>query len=1512
VFSKALVIASVAGVAAAIALPTPTRAQTRPPVREHFSTTVSFMATLRDRSVATIYTDGRVVITPPKPAAAQGKAIPPSRVDLQRMRPRQMRIEPMRYGLGAGAVDPGTRRRIVFDIEYPPREFVPNRVVVVLKPGISAVHDIDQLDAATASKLRKAAVANGRNVSPHAFTTDALTNAALYRLGVDRMQRLFTGVGTAAAASIRSRAESSLRHQLVPFENAYVLRVAGASPRAAARQLRALSSVAYAAPDRVVSSMIGSRITIPQQTLQEFANRRPQTAPFGRSIAATAGRATMPTNTSLAVSLQALLNAPGVDAAAAFDEIATRFNELPGTGEIVTNVSLGDADDASAANRPNDPCRDMVSQYGGTTHVVGGQRYLDWPGMPLIPVWVSDSSGTLSGTAEVCNVDPTLGEAGLDFSMMAALPDDKQRAGEQAASGVDLLGIAPGASYRLVMPQGDGVGDIGESDILGAFVAAAMQAPAPNVITASVGMAADSLGLPSRYLEDDPLAQSVISGIVNGANVVVCISANDGTRQYTAAPIGPSGGSAPTNIAQPGAATTLDDLFYTTAPSADVDSGAIDAGASTLDDVIAANPQDVRNAALANTKAFSETRFDGMLAFSSGFGSRVSLSAPGDNVVAYEKDGTAYDATGSFVSGGTSASAPQIAAAAAVALQVARLTGRPFARAADVRSFLQSTATAVATPPNSDVPLNVGPQVSVRRAVEQLLTAAGKPVSPGVARVAVQPRSIGFEFAAFGQRLFGSYFSTAADPAYMKLDGPWQTPGNGDPIYAGSDTGANLNSYLTIAPDWEGIPATASYRLFPAGHPSRVMATTAFLRATAPQLFALAGVALIPGQSRSIQLTYEADLALKTLARTTFTLTFGPPASTSRVVFAPKAPAVVSGPSFQVSYDLSKYPRSLLAGPRLNVSLPGETDLDHQLGGIYPLFSVPIGSPTGSVTVPTSALAGAGTYTVWIDMRPNDPTLAEDRSDAAFVRVAPAAGAGRPPAPLLSPAASGAPFAHAVNVPFDSRLSVSYDVSSVPSATGAIVEVSAMSSGKAFTFWSTMLNMFDNPNGDRIDHDGVETPSRYHASASGTRGTVTIDLTRAGVYPTNYANVRVLATRGGTVVGEGSDFSTFCYEGINPLVPVPVVSTILNERGTDGGMVGGADIDPTTTSTQMLQQFDLTSATVTGLPLEGATVTNVFPLVQGDLALASVAPTVFAAGTLYEDDPFATAGAFAPTAYPFASPSEPVMPWAIAPQSSPTRAAYLYYTLPSYVAYVVRGDFRLGTGFSQPIDVSSAIEPNDDLTYQKTFDYDAGLDRAYLLFTPAGSDCVGKAPSLVTIDFATRSVTRRTLAGVTAALFGQYMFRVDPSSHTGVAATTCQRQSDGTLFTDLTFVDLRSGAVRRVLQRTYDEYQNAANGGAFVLGDSAFIGVDSSHGLVLQRSIACPAVLSIDDDHARPCLNEYDENGTLVKTIPDLFDDGYPYGNPALEIAQRRGADPADEDPGSFWLEFDAVQPYSY
>ena len=1478
---------------------------------------VAMMGTLKDGRVATVYTDGRATIAPPRiPAGDARTRLKAYFAAGASRRTVQVGLSSARYGPLNGTITVPQRRKILFDLEHPPQPYIPGRVIVAFKPGVTIPQDVDALTPAAAQTLRKMVGAKRQDISPHPFTTDARTNLTLMRLGVDSTERLFANVDRGTLGSMRARAEARTGHPLIPFDNAFVLHVGASSVSNAVRTLRASSTVAYVSPDIAVDSMISQRNALPPTAAKELAGLRRPLRTFGRSTkSASVATPTIPTNTAVSFNLQALLNAPGVDAVAAFDEIGQRFSQLPGAGEIITNVGLGDADDASAGLNPNDPCYDFVSGNAGTTHLIGGQRYLDFPSLPLIPVWVSDANGNLSPTAEVCGVDPQLAEVGLDFSVMAPLPDNLQRSGEADTTGADLLGIAPGASFRWVAPGATG-GTVGTSDVLGAFIGAARQVPAPNVITASIGFGYDGDGFPDRYLEDDPLSESVIAAVVN-LNIVVCLAANDGTRDFTSAAIGPSGGSAATNIGTN--TTSAADLAFTTAPSIDTDSGAIDVGASTLDDIIAANPQNPSTASLSGTEAFTETRFDGQLGFSSGFGSRVNLSAPGDNVQALYLVGASYDSVGTDIAGGTSASAPQAAAAAAVALQVARLVGRPFTVASQVRGALAAAGTPVANPPQSDVSLNVGPQVDVRKIVEQLLAAAGKPMQPGIARIAVQGRRSG-SFIAFANERYlnDAVYVTTLDPTYIKLDGPFTMSGTADALaFPGSDTAADLNSYITIAPDWEGIPVNATYRLTVAGQPTHVIATTPYARFLPAQLFAVAGVSLTPGTSRTLSLTYSASVGLHNIAQSTFQLTFGPPAANSRLSLAPTVPPVVNGSTIPVTYDFRAYPHQLLGVPTLNVSMPGNAS--HQLSdiGLYPYYAVPLSAPSGTVNIPVSALAGAGTYTIWIDFQSGTTAFPSDISDLAFTRVD--AGTARPPAPLFSLGTGSLPT-HTLDVPYKTKFVVSYDVSRVPGASGAIVEIAAPPPSAFYVGTASLYdgyNTFRNPNGDVLDDNGVVTGSVYHLAASGATGSVTVDPIAAGIPATASANVRVLPTSGGTPISEASDAGTITYHGIESALGGALDVVHINPRGSDGLMGEAGAVGPSQANLALytIEPFDVGTGVNGGVSLAFTNANNsVYPIVQDDVALAS---DTLDYQTLDNYRAVPLGAGFASFVFPPGSLPATAVVSAAASNSSSTRSSYLAFDIATGLFLVTRGDIATGSGFAPPIDVTALLEgafPFAEAT--QTFSYDPNTDRAYLLVEDDAVACNAQSLHLVTIDFNTNTATTRqlTVGGGDSGFFG-YQMALDPATGAAAIATSCQYLAGSSYAyrSQLSLVNLNTGATTQVFEHTlgFEQAQHgyyAMNGGA-----SAVIQIDPVNHLILQRSMFCPALVGLFDMNQRPCLNEYDEAGRLAKTVPNLFPASSFDGNiPNGVNGTTRTGVAMGQQPGGFYIESFEVQPYKY
>src|SRR5579872_2313649 len=631
--------------------------------------------------------------------------------------------------------------------------YAPGRVLVVFKGGTTAPLDDLRIADATVQSIRSVSDARSRHAMAPRYTTDYATNGALVDLGATRVHRLFSTMDRATLGAMRSTAQARTRHAVLDIANAFVVQMSAASVVKTVETLRKLPSVAYVSPDFAVEPLVEGGHPVDMDDLKRHTENIANTLAARRRLSSVTGT-TIPPNLSLASSFQSLLDASGINDVAAYSEIEGQFHQLPGTGEIVTNVSIGDMfdsqDAAALASTPQNECpfdQHTIFGDGPTMHLIGNQRYMDWPGFPLIAAYAADSNGRTDPSYVNCT-ESDLGEVGLDFTMMSGLPLDQQRTGETTPPGsvVDFLGVAPGATYRLFVPASnapDGMGGNFLSDLDGVFLAAASQLPQTNVISASLGVGDDVFGFPGRYLEDDPLTQAVITSIVNAKGIVVCISAGDGTRPFTQVAIGPSGGSTPTNTTtDPTAVTNLNDLQFSSAPSLDMDSGAIAVGAVTLNDVQSRNPFDPANSAYLSQLAYPLTRYNGEQLISSSFGSRVNISAPGDNVNAFDRAihiaNSSFDTTELVqAEAGTSASAPETAGAVAVVLQVARLTNHPFASPQAVRQFLIQNAIPLVQPAQTDQPLNVGPELNVGRSVEQLMTSAGIVLKPQAQRVSV-------------------------------------------------------------------------------------------------------------------------------------------------------------------------------------------------------------------------------------------------------------------------------------------------------------------------------------------------------------------------------------------------------------------------------------------------------------------------------------------------------------------------------------------------------------------------------------------------------------------------------------------------------------------------------------------------------------------------------------------------------------------------------------------------------
>jgi len=921
-------------------------------------------------------------------------------------------------------------------------------------------------------------------------TSSAVVNATLSRLGATSVEPLFSDLSSAAAHVLTSAARQRIGDDALNLGDIVVIHVAKASTVAAARALAATRGISFAEPDRYVETMdTGGPV------LAKEATATPLRAADVR--AATPGSSLLPANYGLASSLDSYLNAQGVDVGGAYATLKEKYGQLPGTGETITNVSVGDLTDAAMDDVE-------VRDYGPTTILRNGQRYLDLPAMSLIPAYVAEPDGSLSSTASVeGSGDPVLGEIGLDFSVMAPRPDGDQRAGDTGTGFTDLLGMAPGARYRLIVPATPTTGQLAQ-----AFLAAATQQSPPDVITASLGFGTDVQGFPGRYLEDDPLMQTVIAAIVQHYGVTVVDSANDGTRLFTPTAIGPDGGATPTNVARtPAEATNINDDQYSTTPSEVRATGSIDAGATTTDDTLAIPPQDGGSA--WRNPTFAEIRTDGSGNFASGWGQRVTLSAPGDNIPAFEHDGPDANSVAVVLNGGTSASAPEVAAAAADVLQAARLTHQKYGPA-QVIKVLQATGHGVATPPQADQHLTVGPQIDVTAAVDAVLRA-GHASLPATRIVRL---SVAHRVDINGT---GAAFTDYTDPGTIDLQDPTAGSANGM-------TGAGATGPVTFAADVTG--ARGNNYVLLVGH-TKFVNTSDYIRVTPAELLAAVDQHLVSATNRTVRVTYQVRQGSRVLAQVSDKLTIGPYNGTSNVAPAPVAPrVVVSGQSVTVRYNLTGV--STVTDPELVVSTAGHWN--PALGPVFnPAYSVPLSRLSGRVTLPASAFGdGGGIYGIGIE-QDSDSGL---YGIFAPVRVTgfPAgfAALARPSAPLL--ATPGTLPGHAATV---SRAKPDFTLrwNAGRGAAGAILEISAAGP----TLYGS-YNTVSNPNGTERDRDGVNAGSVVYKKLPAAAGSRTFSALALGLPTSLSYDVRILPTGGsGAVAGQASPTSLLTVnDGLAP------------------------------------------------------------------------------------------------------------------------------------------------------------------------------------------------------------------------------------------------------------------------------------------------------------------------------------------------------------------------------------------
>lgn len=1341
------------------------------------------------------------------------------------------------------------------------KPYAPDALLVVFKDGVGPATDTVTVSQSALKALR--AKSATQRQAPR-YTNDDYVNRAFAKIGVSNVQRMLSSLDRSRLSSMHSAAQAAVGRPLLNIANAYRVTMQYSSVEQALADLRKVQSIAYAGPDWAVSPMHTQPVPMPdaqKQQLRSMNFSKLRQAAEVRTQSAVTDSA-IPQNFSVVSSLQSMLNSSGIDALAAYDEIETKFHQLPGAGEIITNVSVGDI---TAVGDTGELCDLELKGLGPMTDVINGQRYLNLPGMPLIPAYAADAHGQIDPHYTECDAADT-GEYDLDFSMMAGLPDEAQRAGERGTPvNGDILGVAPGASYRLVVPATGGsydTSDTFESGIAGALAGAAYQTPKPDVITMSLGFGYDSWGFPGRYLEDDPVLESLIAGIVHAQNIVVCISANDGIRSQTPVSIGISGGSAPTNVTtDPSATTQLSNMVFSTIPSFDLDSGAIDVGGTTLNDVFSRPPQDPSNAAFANVLAYPETRYNGGTYLSSGFGSRVNISAPADNVLALNRPLMWCQTTDSCVEpvseGGTSASAPEVAAAAAIALQVARLSGHPLTSATAVRDLLVQTATDVAQPQQTDVPLNVGPQLNVRRLVERLLADAGMSVSPAVKRIGIAVRRPIFPLDSHDSMYF-----TNTDPAFINLAGT---------DYGGGPDGSGLTSYLTLAPDWEGMPAGTSYALTIQGYPDRVLAATPFARVLPAAILSAAfpGTPVANSGVRTVHLTYRASSGKHMLAQVNFDLTFGPTDGTSEVGLAPVVPGAVKGNSFQVSYDVTHVRH--MDNPMLVVTEPGRfAPTDSFLTHL--IYAQPLTAKAGTVTVPVSALQGAGLY--GIAVLSSDPfSGTQFTTDWATTRVEQGS-ALRAPAPTVKLHGDIGPGYNTLEISRTSSLDVSWDVSSVKGSTGALLETSAPGGTLAGIF-----STFNNMNGSIRDDDGFNTGSTKFISLPGVRGTMTFTADELGLQNGTLQQIRVIPASGGVATGEASDVTGIVTDGLlngigGFLQTVGGKTTFeggfaINPNGNDGMMLpwervpGGyySEVEFFDQSTGALQQFENNIYAGDGFHLNGefygGGLYNDAALVamskHDDSLLGAIAQTYASAGTYQSNGTYVFP---LPPALTF--PNQNYAVFQASSSNSSGKAALLVYDATQ--------DVKAGPPMLMTLDMTGAAPvlggpfptsaSMDGSSNVLLFGADTNLNKAVIVRQSPIDWAFGFYPVYIDlIDMSTGATTTATLQAMGVAT----PLAIDDVTHVAAMFST----GDNMLFT----YNLQTGAQ----QKAPLPFTSAVGpwGGGINSFTPEYIAADPVNHLFLVESGQNISIAN-GDFNATPVIYVVDENGTLVKTLTGI------------------------------------------
>ncbi len=996
-------------------------------------------------------------------------------------------------------------------------------------------------------------------------TALAHLNSTLASLGTTHVQRLFTNLPASKLATARARAERNTGRYVTDFTQVYQVDY---NPKinsgTAANRLAASSLLSSAMPN--------FRFTVPTDSARLSA-AQVRSALATLKAAKDARRAAvatdLPGNASYSQDAQSYQDAASDSVTGAASMIAKKYGQQPGQGETVTNISLGTVDDTS-------------------TVLEGGQRYIEEAGYPKIPVYLSSESCTGSDQS-TCTItlDPSgtntgdgqgdFTEVNLDFSVMAPPPlGDPRMVNPPPAGKGELLGSAYGANYRLINPKQNSTPNFVAAFLGGGF----LQSPAPSVITASIGSGFSIGGFSDYFFENEALIHDAVTTLVQGADIFVSISAGDGQTNTNVA-MNPNGLTEPTQVTtDPSRPTDIDDpaawanpsysYGLTNQPHYVIDSGANDAGANTLNDVFNNSPWNTEaNERTRHSEHTTETRWTGQQNFHTGSGTRVTLSAPGDDVVFLAQvegaNGIPVNPVATFprLVGGSSASAPQVAGAAAVVRQAARLTGQSLSAVA-VRTLLQDTGRKNIIPAFDLSKANIGPAIDLTAAVQSLFDHAGVSDTPTFARMTVAERKTVLTYTDFRSSFWtDTEQDAAAHTATIDLSQGLVAPSSRINETVGQ-TGDNVFAPITFAADPEFM-ASSAYRwtLSLDGAPAVSVPSSYFdkthpsLRLLPSEIFGLLGAPVTSAGDRVVTVTAKNGSASIATAVTFKGAGEGADATHMHAIPPSFQQVFTKGQQVTVHYDLRDVrdgSGGLVDGGELIVS-----DIDRAVPQAFPDndvnvhgFKRTLPGLVGTITLSAKDFPhGVGTYGLALRGTKGGSEIVDTSSLFLPLRFAPTTNQ-VPSTPKVQAAASilngSAPLFYDVAdiEPGGSNVfAVKINVSRIRGATGAIVEFSAPTYDFAKALFITgnfgpsnsLVNNFTNPLGDRIDKgDNFGQPGETsHRRVNGTNGYAVFSGPSAGLkIPGGKCDstyqVRVFATDAqGKIIGVASDGSVFSY-----------------------------------------------------------------------------------------------------------------------------------------------------------------------------------------------------------------------------------------------------------------------------------------------------------------------------------------------------------------------------------------------